>query len=298
MAMDNRAPLSSTNTIAKHLKEIKDNEVNSNCGKIYSGELGTINKGRWSNIYVDVAIKIRNASHKYANRHFENEIKMLDYIASKNPDNSPFTKIYGCNDNMIVMEYMDKGDLIDFVLKYNEESDKKYLPHIALDIFKGMECLQSYNIIHRDIKGDNILISACWEAKICDFGNAVIADENHEYIDGDMVGTIYYLAPELIQDYYKTRHTDYSIRYTFASDMYCASIVIYSLFAQKGYYSSLEKHKEIFDHISDESTRPVKNLSAVPQQFSLFIQKNWQVNPKERMTATEAREMAEKYLGF
>ena len=63
---------------------------------------------------------------------------------------------------------------------------------------KGLVELHSRNIIHRDIKSDNILISAEGEIKLADFGFAVILTEEYQGRKSK-VGTLCWMAPEIIQ---------------------------------------------------------------------------------------------------
>ena len=96
---------------------------------------------------------------------------------------------------LIVMEYADKGDLLHYI-----KSKKKIPEEEAKLIFKqivyGLAHLHSRNVLHRDIKPDNILLDSEGGIKICDFGVSKVVNKN-EYIN-DQCGTPAYIAPEII----------------------------------------------------------------------------------------------------
>lgn len=71
----------------------------------------------------------------------------------------------------MLFEYMDNGNLEDYILKHSLDDDEKI--SILLSILVGMNYLSSrtpYKILHRDFKPTNILVDSHGEVKICDFG--------------------------------------------------------------------------------------------------------------------------------
>lgn len=208
----------------------------------------------------------------------ENEMIIADFLASKTTDDeSPLLQYYGYNYNYIVMRYMENGSLIHFIQNFEFDKNEKIFYQITFEFLKGLEILHSYNIIHRDIKPDNVLVDENLHAKICDFGVSAFADQNNEYKDWQKRGSPMYFAPELKSAYSEHRE----ITYSFASDMYAAALVVYTLFSQEFCFNEETKSLDL-------------SLEKIPQRFSFFAEKNINVNPKERMTAGEAKEIAEQ----
>ena len=91
---------------------VKDKRNHSNC--IPKGVSSKIYLGKWNNDFV--AVKwLKNEKNKdkkeKIKRWFNNEIEIVDYLQSKNilNENYPLVKMFGFNNNQIIMEYMDLG---------------------------------------------------------------------------------------------------------------------------------------------------------------------------------------------
>ena len=96
---------------------------------------------------------------------------------------------------LLVMEYAGGGDLLHYVKQRKYLSEQEAKP-IFKQIVYGLAHIHSRNVLHRDIKLDNILLDAEGAVKICDFGVSKIIDK-HKLIN-DQCGTPAYIAPEII----------------------------------------------------------------------------------------------------
>lgn len=144
----------------------------------------------------DVAVKM--VSRNFLNEtgrlfDFEQELRVMQSLYLKG-----IVKIYDIvyqPDNIyVVMEYCKYGDL----LMFNEDEPQlagKYLKKILSQVINTIASLHSRNIAHLDIKPDNIMIDEDFNAKLGDFGCCQTILDHGSF----KFGTLYYLAPELIQ---------------------------------------------------------------------------------------------------
>ena len=98
----------------------------------------------------------------------------------------------------IFLEYAQKGTLYSYVANNNglsEEDAHFFFKQILLVV----EFLHSANIVHRDIKLENILVEDNFEAYLCDFGNAIFLNKMDDLSFIHSAGTQCCRAPELIR---------------------------------------------------------------------------------------------------
>lgn len=102
----------------------------------------------------------------------------------------------------IIMEYCEGGDLkkhIDDVFYRNEKFSRKEVIEIAIQICEGLYYLHNKNILHRDIKSQNIFLTKNNIVRIGDFGLAKKIKKNTRISNMTKVGTDCYMAPEILQ---------------------------------------------------------------------------------------------------
>ncbi|KAJ7141842.1 kinase-like domain-containing protein [Mycena crocata] len=93
----------------------------------------------------------------------------------------------------IVSPWMEHGTVLNYLQAHGRANVDKLLFEVA----KGLEYLNSHNVVHGDLKGANILIDQDWRACLADFGLSGVSDAtNHG--TSNRAGSIYWMAPELI----------------------------------------------------------------------------------------------------
>ncbi|KAI4385978.1 hypothetical protein MLD38_003959 [Melastoma candidum] len=178
------------------------------------GAFGTVYKGKLKDGLI-VAIKRahKNIYGQPASAEFRNEVLTLSKIEHLN-----LVRLYGYLENgderIIVEEYIGNGSLRDHLdgkigdgLEIGERLD------IATDIAHAVTSLHSYTdpqIIHRDIKASNILITEKLRAKVADFGFARLASEDPgaTHISTQVKGSTGYLDPEYLRTYQLSEKSD------------------------------------------------------------------------------------------
>ncbi|KAF4383739.1 hypothetical protein G4B88_020061 [Cannabis sativa] len=181
--------------------------------QIGEGGFGTVYKAHLDNGHI-VAIK-RGKKEQYENlsTEFSSEVQLLAKIDHRN-----LVKLLGYvdqgNERLIITEYVPNGTLREHldgqrgrILDFNQRLE------IAIDVAHGLTYLHLYaekQIIHRDVKSSNILLTESMRAKVADFGFAKLgpmeSDETH--ISTKVKGTVGYLDPEYMKTYQLTAKSD------------------------------------------------------------------------------------------
>lgn len=170
----------------------------------------------------------------------------------------------------IVMEYIDGSTLHERMASESFSSSRAV--NIALDICRGLTAVHSQNIIHRDIKPQNILLTSDGTAKLGDFGVATILEATDD-IAATVTGTRKYMAPE-----------QYDGEYDYRVDLYSLGLVLYEMLTGRFPFRG-RNHDEI----------KMKKLDAeiefdyeVPEELHGFLQKVLHRNVNSRyQSATE-----------
>ncbi|EPS64239.1 hypothetical protein M569_10541, partial [Genlisea aurea] len=179
---------------------------------IGEGEFGAVYKAKLPDGQI-VAIKRARKRHlDYLRAEFKSEVQLLAKIDHKN-----LVKLLGYvekgDESMIVTEYVPNGTLREHLdgLKPKKLDFYERL-EIAIDIAHGLTYLHFYaekQIIHRDIKSSNILLTDSLRAKVADFGFARLADESEKtHVYTQAKGTLGYVDPEYMRTYKLTTKSD------------------------------------------------------------------------------------------
>ena len=192
------------------------------------GNFGKVYLAKWRDTFV-----VAKVMHEHLGENEKNLLlKEFDTMSKMHHPN--IVQLYGYIDNpfVIVMEYFEQGNLLDKMDKLKVSEKQR----ISLEISRGMRFLHErkpHNIMHRDIKPTNILLTRSLRAKIADFGLAridkqIISDINYTDCLTNLtsdVGTKRYMAPEI----YRKEMYNKSI------DIYAFGILLYELFENKRY---------------------------------------------------------------
>ncbi|KAH9287899.1 hypothetical protein KI387_032016, partial [Taxus chinensis] len=180
--------------------------------KLGQGGFGTVYKGILPDGKV-VAVKQLSSESKQGKREFINEVAAISAVQHRN-----LVKLHGCciegEHRMLVYEYLENNSLAQ-ALFGNKISDvhldwpTRY--NICIATARGLAYLHeesSIRIVHRDIKGSNILLDSSLNPKIADFGLAKLFDETKTHISTRVAGTVGYMAPEYAMRGHLTEKAD------------------------------------------------------------------------------------------
>ncbi|KAF9939747.1 hypothetical protein BGZ67_008980 [Mortierella alpina] len=158
--------------------------------KIGHGAQAEIFKAKYGRTGIDEVVIKRFLNSK--DKSTKQEVAIIQNLTHRN-----IVQFYHVHHDMIVMEYVEGGNLTDAIVGKALKS-WEVKTRIAKDISLGLAYLHSKGIIHCDIKSANILLTEHKVARICDFGLAMRVDES-----GGGGGTLQWMAPEC----WRIRHT-------------------------------------------------------------------------------------------
>jgi serine/threonine protein kinase len=126
---------------------------------------------------------------------------------------------------------------------------------LLAELYLALEHLHKHNIVHRDLKIENIMLSAEGHVKLVDFGLALEITQESEHMES--VGSIIYLAPELIQYNTGGRHTDW----------WAYGVLAYELLTGNCPWSSLDDKRKIRSEIMQSIIPPIAHVSEDTSEF-------------------------------
>ena len=186
---------------------------------IDSGAFGEVYTARWHGNRVAVKI-LRGAQITEKSRaSFQREVYVMNCLRHPN-----IVLLLGACQTpphlSIVMELLTGGSLHHMIHDKGEILTLKEIQPVGLDIACGLQYLHGINILHRDLKGKNVLLTnnqfPC-QAKLCDFGLARMRQETATMTGN--IGTVHWTAPEIMNNK----------RYRFSADVYSLGMVLYEM---------------------------------------------------------------------
>ncbi|WVQ81098.1 hypothetical protein IAT38_003220 [Cryptococcus sp. DSM 104549] len=170
------------------------NEIYRNFRKIGQGASG----GVYTALAPDnlpVAIKQMNLEKQPKQDLIINEILVMREETHPNIVNYKDSYLFG-GDLWVVMEYMEGGSLTDVVTAHCMSEGQ--IAAVSREVCEGLRHLHDRGVIHRDIKSDNILLSLRGDIKLTDFGFCARIADPTQTKRTTMVGTPYWMAPEVV----------------------------------------------------------------------------------------------------
>ncbi|RKO62514.1 hypothetical protein Cdeb_03217 [Caldibacillus debilis GB1] len=251
--------------------------------------LKLIGGGGMANVYLardmilerDVAIKILRLD--YANdeqfiRRFHREAQSATSLSHPNIVN--------------IYDVGEEDDIYYIVMEYVEgETLKEYIKHrhplpveTAVDIMKQLAAAVRHahqnNIIHRDIKPQNILIDKQGNVKITDFGIATALTATTITDTNSVLGSVHYISPEQIKGSQATKK----------SDIYSLGIVMFELLTGKLPYSGETAVAIALKHLQEDLPSPRRLNPSIPQSVENIVLKATAKDPLYRYANIEELE--------
>lgn len=174
----------------------------------------------------------------------------------------------------IVMEYVEGITLKTYIEKKGQLSFKESAS-IAIQVARGIETAHNKNIIHRDIKPQNIIISTDGKVKVTDFGIAKATSSNT--ISSDVMGSVHYASPEQARNGFVDGR----------SDIYSLGIVMFEMVTGRVPFDGDTTVAVALQHLQEEIARPSIYAPDLPISFEKIILKCTQKTPDRRYQTIE-----------
>jgi calcium-dependent protein kinase len=181
------------------------------------------------------------------------------------------------NNLYISQEYASGCDLRRFMRKNFEKLTESKLVKIMFQVMLGLSYIHEKNVVHRDIKLENVYLSnsSSFQIKLADFGYSEYGNSK-KGLQG-VFGTTQYLAPEMFNRAYNEK-----------VDIWSAGVMLFILSTGKNPYTV--KNQDILIEII--KTQPLSSLRSEVQDksanFRSFLDGLLQINPNKRFSAREA----------
>ena len=177
----------------------------------------------------------------------------------------------------IVMEYVDGLTLKEYITK-NGALDWKDAVKITAQICSAIEHAHKNNIVHRDIKPHNILLTKEGIAKVTDFGIARAVTSSTITMVGSTIGSVHYFSPEQARGGFIDEK----------SDLYSLGIALYEMVTGRVPFDGDSPVSVALKHIQEKPLEPVKIVPSLPYGVNEIIMKAIQKDQNIRYQSASA----------
>ena len=178
----------------------------------------------------------------------------------------------------IVMELIQGKTLKEIIVEERGPLPWKWSVNVAIQIASALEMAHKNNIIHRDIKPHNIIITEDGIAKVTDFGIAKAVSNSTITAFGTTIGSVHYFSPEHARGGY----TDAK------SDLYSLGVVMYEMVTGKVPFDADTPVSVALKHMQEDPVPPIEENKNLPEAVNKIILKALKKDPMLRyQTATE-----------
>ena len=243
--------------------------------KIGAGGMADVYKGKDQMLNRYVAIKVLKKEYKEDEnfvRKFRSEAQAAAGLMHPN-----IVNVYDVGEDRglyyMVMELVEGITLKEYIEKKGRLSHKEVIS-IAIQVCTGIGVAHAANIIHRDIKPQNIIISKDGKVKVTDFGIAKATTSNT--VSSNAMGSVHYTSPEQARGGFSDQR----------SDIYSIGITLYEMVTGQVPFDGDSTVSVAIKHLQEEITPPSEIVPDIPYSLEQIILKCTQKNSERRYKNT------------
>ena len=233
--------------------------------KVGNGGMATVYRAEDKVLKRNVAVKVLKdeftTDEEFIKR-FEIEAQSAARLTHPN-----IVSIYdvGSEDNLyyIVMELIRGKTLKEIIVEERGPLPWKWSVNVAIQIASALEMAHKNNIIHRDIKPHNIIITEDGIAKVTDFGIAKAVSNSTITAFGTTIGSVHYFSPE----HARGGFTDAK------SDLYSLGVVMYEMVTGRVPFDADTPVSVALKHMQEEPEEPIELNPNLPSEVNRIIMK-------------------------
>ena len=244
-------------------------------GSVYKAIHNSTNKVYAIKI-IDYSKDINLTSYNYLS--IQQETALMRLVNKSNYIVKYYGSYYSRKSNNIwlILEYCSSGSAIDLMLSMERTLSEVEIATIMEMVLEGLVLIHSKNLIHRDIKGANILLSEDGYAKLGDFGVGVQL-MNEKYRKSKK-GSPYWMSPQVASN----------LKYDFKTDIWSLGITCVELVEGEPPFSNLDPNK-VMEKISKKPPKvdEIINFNEHTYEFKSFIEHCLELDPNKRYTAQQ-----------
>lgn len=244
--------------------------------KIGAGGMADVYKGRDTMLNRYVAIKVLKKEYREDDnfvRKFRSEARAAAGLMNPN-----IVNVYDAGEDRglyyMVMELVEGITLKEYIKRKGRLSHKEIIS-IAIQMCTGIGTAHAANIIHRDIKPQNIIISKDGKVKVTDFGIAK-ATTSHT-VSSNAMGSVHYTSPEQARGGFSDAK----------SDIYSIGITLFEMATGRLPFEGDSTVSIAIKHLQEEITPPSEYVEDIPYSLEQIILKCTQKNGERRYANTD-----------
>ncbi len=244
--------------------------------QIGEGGMGIVHKAK--DLTLDRIVAIKFLPHHLASSDENKKRFMQEAKAAASLSHPNIMSIYEIDEHeksvFMVMEFVEGQTLKSYIEKLKSGSGIPFLKAAEwmTIIAKGLKAAHDKEIIHRDIKSENIMISPGDQIKIMDFGIAKLKGSSGMTKTGTSLGTLAYMAPEQAQ----------GLKADHRSDIWSLGVVFYEMLTGETLFKAEHEAALLYLIVNEEPPAPSILDRKIPHQIDDIVKKMLTKDPDKR----------------